>query len=130
MEDQLNRLSQRVAHLGKHYQRFLLTIENHLELLVERLEQHQMLDDVELWNMTPNPGDQMQMVAEIGADAKEKLDLLATFYSLQFLQMNLLSLDRLELSPMVRGGPMPLEIFWRLKGLTTNGSMRCISTIS
>lgn len=98
MEDQLNRLSQRVAHLGKHYQRFLLTIENHLELLVERLEQHQMLDDVELWNMTPNPGDQMQMVAEIGADAKEKLDLLATFYSLQFLQMNLLSLDRLELA--------------------------------
>ncbi len=98
MDDHLHRLSLRVSRLGKHYQRFLVTIASNLSDLVERLEQHQMLDDVELWDLTSTPGDQMRLMAEIGADQKEKLDFMATFYSLQFLHMNLLAVDRLELA--------------------------------
>ena len=98
MDDQLHRLSQRVSRLGKHYQRFLVTIASNVTQLVERLEQHQMLDDVELWDLTSAPGDQMRLMAEIGADLPEKLELMATFYSLQFLHMNMLAIDRLELA--------------------------------
>jgi hypothetical protein len=98
LDDHLHRLSLRVSRLGKHYQRFLVTIDSNLADLVERLEQHQMLDDVELWDLTSTPGDQMRLMAEIGADLQQKLDFMATFYSLQFLHMNLLAIDRLELA--------------------------------
>ncbi len=98
MEDQLNRLSNRVSGLGKHYERFLITIAANIAQLVERLEQNAMLDDVELWNMAASPGEQMRLVSAIGTDLQEKLDLMATYYSLQFLHMNLLALDRLELA--------------------------------
>ena len=57
-----------------------------------------MLDDVELWNLSASPGEQMQAVRGIGADHQEKLELMATYYSLQFLHMNLQGLDRLELA--------------------------------
>jgi len=75
-----------------------VTIASNLGQVVERLEEHQMLDDVELWDLTSAPGEQMRLMAEIGADLREKLDFMATFYSLQFLHMNLLAIDRLELS--------------------------------
>lgn len=98
MDAHLHRLIQRASRLGKHYQRYLETIASNTEQLVERLEQHQMLDDVELWDLTSAPGDQMRLMAEIGADFSEKTEFMATFYSLQFLHMNLLAIDRLELA--------------------------------
>jgi hypothetical protein len=98
VEVHLQRLGQRIAGLGKHYQRFIKTIAANLDRLVERLEQHKMLDDVELWDFASSPGEQMRAIVAIGDTPQEKLDLMATFYSLQFLHMNLLALDRLELA--------------------------------
>lgn len=104
MDGHLHRLSLRIARLGKHYQRFLVSAASNVAQLIERLEQHQMLDDVELWDLTSAPGDQMRLIAGIGADRREKLDFMATFYSLQFLHMNLLAIDRLELALSDGGG--------------------------
>jgi len=94
----LSRLDRRVSKLGKHYERFRITIAANLGQLVERLEQNSLRDDVELWNLATSPGEQMRIVRAIGIDRQEKLALMATYYSLQFLHMNLMALDRLELS--------------------------------
>jgi len=104
VEEILQRLAQRVADLGRHYERFLVTIAANIAQLIERLEQHSMMDDVELWNLAASPGEQMQAVRSIGADLQEKLDLMATYYSLQLIHMNLLALDRLDLALSDREG--------------------------
>ncbi len=98
MEDAFARLSARAAKLGKHYQRFLLTTAAGLSPMVERLETLGLLEDIDLWCLSPTPARQMALLDEIGQDEREKLSFMATYYALQFLHMNLLALDHLELA--------------------------------
>ena len=65
--------------------------------MIERLEREAMYDEVELWSLASSPGEQMQAIRSIGADEKQKLNFMAAYYSLQFLHMNLMAVDRLEL---------------------------------
>jgi len=97
VEEAYSRLSQRVSRLGRHFERFLLTVASNLADLIECLERQAMYDEVELWSVASSPGEQMQAIRSIGEDEKQKLDFMATFYSLQFLHMNLSAVDRLEL---------------------------------
>ena len=97
MEEAYSRLNQKAARLGKHYERFLIAIVANRDRLVEGLERHNLLDEVDLWTLSPNPGRQMWVVRQIGADESEKMDLMASYYAHQFLLMNLAAMDRLEL---------------------------------
>lgn len=97
MEEAYVRLSQRVARLGKHYERYLVTVAANLPQLIERLEYDQLCDEVEFWNLASVPGGPMKVVHSIGRDEQEKLAFMATFFALQFLHMNVRALDRLEL---------------------------------
>jgi hypothetical protein len=83
-----------------------------LPLLVQRLEEHRFLDRVELWSLSAHPGEQMRLIRSIGRDAQERLDFMAAYYSLQFLHMNLLALDRLELAlPEAENRPLAYREF-------------------
>jgi len=84
--------------MARHFERFLLTISANIEQMVLRLESNSMLDDVELWSLALSPEEQMDVVRAAGTTPKEKLDFMATYYSLQFLHMNFLALDRLDLA--------------------------------
>ena len=97
MDEQFTRLSRRAQLLGTHYERYLITAASNHRELVDRLEHHSKLDQVNLWTLQPNHDDQMAILRHIGRGDGEKLEFLATYYALQFLQMNLLALDRLEL---------------------------------
>ena len=104
MEEAYVRLSQRVARLGKHYERFLVTVASNLTQLIERLEYNQLWDEVEFWNLVSKPGDPMKVVHSIGENEQEQLDFMATYFALQFLHMNVRALDRLELQLSDEGG--------------------------
>ncbi|MBM4353311.1 MAG: hypothetical protein FJ109_05855, partial [Deltaproteobacteria bacterium] len=98
MEEAFARLAARAEKLGKHYKRFLQTTTAGLGPMVEQLETLGILEDVDLWCLSPTPAAQMALLREVGLSSKEKLSFLATYYALQFLHMNLLALDQLELA--------------------------------
>jgi hypothetical protein len=98
VEDAFARLSARTGKLGKHYQRFLLTTAAGVAPMVERLEALGLLEDVDLWCLSPSPARQMALLREVGQGERQKLSFLATYYALQFLHMNLLALDHLDLA--------------------------------
>lgn len=96
-ESPIHWLERRIAHLGRHYQRYLETVRTHGTLLTERLEQAALLEAVDLWTLSPAPDEAMRLAGSVGHSPQERLDLLATYYSLQFLHLNVLDVDRLEL---------------------------------
>ncbi len=96
-ESPIQWLERRIGHLGRHYQRYLETIRANVDLLTERLEQGSFLEDVDPWAYSSTPDQAMALAGAAGRDQGEKLDFLATYYSLQFLHMNVLAIDRLEL---------------------------------
>ncbi len=96
-ESPIQWLERRIAHLGRHYHRYLDTARSHHALLTDRLEQASLLEAVDLWTLAPAPDQGMRLAGSVGQTTQERLDLLATYYSLQFLHMNVLDVDRLEL---------------------------------
>lgn len=96
-ESPIHWLERRIAHLGRHYQRYLEAARNYHALLTQRLEQASLLEAVDLWTLSPAPDEAMKLAGSVGTTPQERLDLLAAYYSLQFLHLNVLDVDRLEL---------------------------------
>jgi len=98
MIDPLERLIERVSIFGNHHRKYLQTIEKHKDSLTERLEEVGKIAKVHLWKPTYNLSIEMDTIIEVGKTQQEKIDYLGCYYALQFLNMNLKSIDVLTLN--------------------------------
>jgi hypothetical protein len=91
------RLEERSQELGNHRRKHVHAVDKHGRLLIDRLEESGLFDRVHLRQPAQDPSAEMDAVLEAGRDIEEKLALLGTYYSIQFLQMNIRSIDLLRL---------------------------------
>ena len=96
--EHLDLLERRVAALGNHYQKYLRIIELYKNLLIESLESSGKLMQVHLWQSSPTPVQEMQIVAELSNDEKKRINLISCYYVLQYLHMHFRNLDVLGLN--------------------------------
>ncbi len=100
MKDRLTRLTERTAALGNYNRKYLHIIANNIDSLKAALEQQGVRDRVHLWSYSMEIPGEMDTVLEVASDRQEKLDFLGCYFALQFLHMNLRTVDvcKLELA--------------------------------
>ena len=96
MRDPLTNLKEQARKLGNHNQKYIHAITSHIAALTESLEEQGKIDQVHLWLPAHDVLEEMNTVAAVGDPLRQKLDFLGCYYSLQFLQMNLRTLDVLR----------------------------------
>ncbi len=96
--ERLDILQRRVAALGNHYQKYLRIIKIYKNLLIESLESSGKLMQVHLWQSSPSPVLEMQIVAGLSKDIKTRVQLISCYYVLQYLHMHFRNLDALGLN--------------------------------
>ncbi len=95
MHPAYERLITRVHLFGNPARKYLRAVEQHGELLLARLEATEALSHVAVDRTSPAPAEDFERVTAAGRDPEEKLVLLGTFYSIQFLHQNARALERL-----------------------------------
>lgn len=90
-------LKEDVKILGNHNKKYLLASDLYLETLKRRLEEKEKVDQVHLWHFASDLTREMSIVADVGENQKEKLQLLGCYYGLQYIHMNLSYLNVLKL---------------------------------
>ena len=96
--ESLDFLERRVAALGNHYQKYLRIIKLYKNLLIESLEAWGKLMQVHLWQSSPSPVQEMQIVAGLSKDPNKSVQLISCYYVLQYLHMHFRNLDVLGLN--------------------------------
>ncbi|RPJ41826.1 MAG: hypothetical protein EHM19_11025, partial [Candidatus Latescibacterota bacterium] len=99
------RLEERSQELGNHRRKHVHAIDKHGRLLIDRLEESGVFDRVHLRQPAADPPAEMDAVLEAGVGSEEKLVLLGCYYSIQFLQLNLRSIDILRLESVREPDP-------------------------
>jgi hypothetical protein len=95
MHPAYERLVARIEPLGNPARKHLRAVEHHGELLLARLEAAEALSRVPVDRTSAAPAEDFDHVAAAGRDPEEKLVLLGTFYSIQFLHQNARALEQL-----------------------------------
>lgn len=99
MRTPYSRLEDRVCWFGNHHRKYLHFIQTKQALLIERLEEKGLIEQVHLWSAAGNRfAKEMRLIQSIGESKKEKLDFMGWFYSSQFLLMNIRAIDVLSLN--------------------------------
>lgn len=96
MRDPLTTLKEQAEKLGNHNQKYIHAISSRIGALTERLEGAGKIDRVHLWLPALNLKAEMDTVVAVGENLRQKLDFLGCYYSLQFLQMNLRTVNVLR----------------------------------
>jgi len=96
MRDPLQNLKAQAQNLGNHNQKYIHAITSHINALTLKLEEKGKIDRVHLWLPGHDLRAEMDTVAAVGENLRQKLDFLGCYYSLQFLQMNLRTVDVLR----------------------------------
>jgi hypothetical protein len=91
-------IEERVQELGNYRRKYVHAIETYGRCLVDRLEESGLFDRVHLRQTATDVGAEMDAVVQAARDEKERLDLLGCYYAIQFLNMNVRSIDRLRSS--------------------------------
>lgn len=94
----LVKLKDRAQILGNHVRKQVRSIDEHGDILVRRLEQKGVIDQVHLWKEARNPDFEMDVILANSNSLDEKLSFLGCYYGIQFLHMNLRALDLLFLN--------------------------------
>jgi len=97
LQQYLNRLKIRVSVLGNHQQKYIRTIEQYLEPLVENLENAGKLEIIHLWKGSTHLTEEMDTVLGVASSLEQKLNFISCYYALQILHLNLRSIDILKL---------------------------------
>ncbi|MCP4631805.1 MAG: hypothetical protein GY855_02685, partial [candidate division Zixibacteria bacterium] len=97
MKDPLTRLTEKTASLGNYNRKYIHIISNNIDNLIMTLEQRGVRDRVHLWNYSSEIPGEMDTILQCASDDKEKLDLLGCYFALQFLHMNLQTVDIVKL---------------------------------
>src|SRR5512137_754728 len=92
------RLEERSRALGNHRRKYTFGLEKSGQRLIDRLETSGRFDRVRLQQIATNIGTEMDAVLEAGRDEQEKLSLLGCYHAIQFLHMNIRSIDFLRSS--------------------------------
>jgi hypothetical protein len=92
------RIEERAQELGNHRRKYMHAIEEHGRLLIDRLEESGLFDRVHLRQPATDVGAEMDAVVEAARNEKEGLILLGCYYAIQYLNMNIRSIDLLRLS--------------------------------
>jgi hypothetical protein len=92
------RIDERAQELGNHRRKYIHAIETYGRCLVDRLEASGLFDRVHLRQTATDVGAEMDAIAQAARDEKERLNLLGCYYAIQFLNMNVQSIDRLRSS--------------------------------
>jgi len=103
------RLEERAAELGNHRRKYLHTIDRWGRLLIDRLEDAGRFDRVHLRRAASDVGGEMDCVLEVGRDESEKRTLLGCYYAIQFLLLNIRSIDLLRLT--AASGREPVAVY-------------------
>ena len=98
MRNPLLALEEETKSLANHHRRYLHAVRTHVGDLIARLEEQGLADRVHLWQPSSDPASEMDVVERVASAADEKLAFLGCYYCLQFLRMNLASIDALRLS--------------------------------
>jgi hypothetical protein len=97
------RIEVRAQELGNYHRKYLHGIDRHGRLLIDRLEESESFDRIHLRQPAPELATEMDAVLEAGRDDTEKTVLLGCYQAIQYLLMNIRSIDRLRLAA---SGPM------------------------
>lgn len=92
------RLETRALELGNHRRKYLHGIERWGRLLIDRLEESGSFDRVHLRRRATDVAFEMDSVIASGKTHEEKLGLLGCYYALQFLLLNIRSIDTLRIN--------------------------------
>ncbi len=98
MRDPFLILEEETESLANHVQRQLHAARSHKDALIGKLERRGLAGDVHLWQPSPDPAGEMDIVAGVGDTLEEKLQFLGCYFCLQFLRMNLACVDSLRLN--------------------------------
>ena len=104
MHDAFQPLVARVKPLGNPARKYLRTIERSGESFLSRLEAAGALSHIHLDRTSPGIAADFRRVAQVGRDAEEQLQLLGTFYAVQFLHQNARTLEQLAVDLAERSG--------------------------
>jgi len=96
MKDPLTRLTEKTVTLGNYNRKYLHIISSNIEKLTVALEQQGVRDQVHLWSYSMEIPGEMDTVLQASA-TKERLDFLGCYFALQFLHMNLRTVDIVKL---------------------------------
>ncbi|RMF71882.1 MAG: hypothetical protein D6738_12915 [Acidobacteria bacterium] len=92
------RIATRAEELGNHRRKYLHGIERWGQLLIDRLEESGRFDRVHLRRRAQDVSYEMDCVLQSGRDPDERLGLLGCYFALQFLLINIRSIDMLRLN--------------------------------
>jgi len=92
------RIEERAQELGNHRRKYIYAIEMYGQLLIDRLEASGLFDRVHLRQAATDVGAEMDEVVRAARDEEERLILLGCYYAIQFLHMNIRSIDQLRSS--------------------------------
>jgi len=108
----LNRLCDRATTLGNHLRKYIHAIEGHRERVVSRLDETGNLGRVSFGDPAQNLRAEMSIVAGIARDANETKQFLAFYYALQYIIMEVHSLDILKYH-LIQNGEQRASAFTR-----------------
>jgi len=83
--------------LGNHHSKYINNIEQNFDELLSLLDKDNLSNQVHLLQLAPNPLREMQLIASCAADSAHQRRLLASYYALQFLLLDLKALNMLQL---------------------------------
>ncbi len=92
------RIEERAQELGNHRRKYMYAIETHGRRLIDRLEESGLFDRVHLRQPASDVGAEMDAIVKAARYEEERLILLGCYYAIQFLNMNIRSIDLLRLS--------------------------------
>lgn len=95
MDDLFHRLIVRAERLGNCARKYTRAVERNGDRLLARLEETGRLSRVHVDRVAPSLADDMDQVAAVSRDPEERLQLLGTFYAIQYLHLNARALERL-----------------------------------
>ncbi len=97
MKDPLTRLIEKSSALGNYNRKYHHVISSNVDKLNASLEQSGLRDRVHLWNHSMEIPGEMDTILETASTFEEKLDFLGCYFALQFLNMNLHTIDIVKL---------------------------------
>ncbi len=95
--DPLLPIERRVASLGNHYQKYLLTVRRFRKSLLKELDRTGQLMQIHLWHTSFDPAEEMRIIARLTDDRETNVQQLSCYYGLQYLHMIFRNLDILSL---------------------------------
>lgn len=97
MKDLVTSLKEKASEFGNHYNKYIQAVSKHLNTLIQRLEENKKRDAVHILHPAYDFEADLKIVAGVGRTTREKLDLIGTFFALQFLHFNHQAIDQLRM---------------------------------